>query len=207
MKVMLAKKGGMTSYFDENGEAHAVTILTNAAMTVLELKDKNKYGYPAIVVGYGTQKAHRINRPQTKQYNGLFQKVIEFRAGNANEDLSAFSVGQTLDVSQFVAGDVVAVSGTSKGKGFQGVVKRHGFKGKGPIHNVHHALREPGSIGGGGRAGGRVVKGMKMAGRMGADRITVKNLKVVAVDQNTNTMLVKGAVPGNKDGLIEIVQN
>lgn len=204
---MLAKKRGMAQYFDENGVATAVTILSDAQMTVLEVKDKNKYGYPAIVVGYGTQKSHRINKPQTKQYNGSFQKVIEFRANNVSEDMSKFSAGQALDVSQFTIGDMIAVSGTSKGKGFQGVVKRHGFKGEGPIHNQRHAKREPGSIGGGGRAGGRVVKGMKMAGRMGADRITVKNLKVVAVDAATNTMLVKGAVPGNKDGLIEIVSN
>lgn len=202
---MLAKKRGMTQYFDENGVATAVTILSDAQMTVLEVKDKNKYGYPAVVVGYGEQKAHRVNKPQTKQYNGSFQKVIEFRANNVSEDMSKFQNGQTLDVSQFAVGDVIAVSGTSKGKGFQGVVKRHGFKGEGPIHNQRHAKREPGSIGGGGRAGGRVVKGMKMAGRMGADRITVKNLRVVAVDAATNTMLVKGAVPGNKDGLIEIV--
>lgn len=204
---MLAKKGGMTTYFDENGVATAVTILSNAEMTVLEVKDKNKYGYPAVVVGYGSQKAHRINRPQVKQYNGSFQKVIEFRAPKVAEDLSAFSTGQTLGVDQFVAGDLVTISGTSKGKGFQGVVKRHGFKGEGPIHNQRHAKREPGSIGGGGRVGGRVVKGMKMAGRMGADRITVKNLKVVAVDAATKTILVKGAVPGNRDGLIEIVSN
>lgn len=204
---MLAKKSGMTQYFDETGAAHAVTVLTDASMSVLEVKDKNKFGYPAIVVGYGTQKAHRVNKPQQKQYNGLFQKIKEFRASDSNGDLSAFSVGQVLDVSQFAAGDIVVVSGISKGKGFQGVVKRHGFKGKGPIHNVHHALREPGSIGGGGRAGGRVVKGMKMAGRMGADRITVKNLRVVAVDPATKTMLVKGAVPGIPGGIIEIVQN
>ena len=202
---MLAKKRGMTQYFDENGVATAVTVLGDAQMTVLEVKDKNKYGYPVVVVGYGTQKAHRINKPQTKQYNGSFQKVIEFRSSDSNGDLSNFTAGQTLDVSQFAVGDMIVVSGTSKGKGFQGVVKRHGFKGEGPIHNQRHAKREPGSIGGGGRAGGRVVKGMKMAGRMGADRITVKNLKVVAVDAATNTMLVKGAVPGNKDGLIEIV--
>lgn len=204
---MLAKKSGMTQYFDENSEAHAVTILSMAEMTVLEIKDKNKHGYPAIVVGYGTQKGHRVNKPQVKQYAGLFQKVLEFRAPKTDENLENFTVGQVLDVSQFAKGDMVTISGTSKGKGFQGVVKRHGFKGKGPIHNVHHALREPGSIGGGGRAGGRVVKGMKMAGRMGSDRITVKNLKVLAVDPVTKTMLVKGAVPGNKDGLIEIVLN
>lgn len=204
---MLAKKAGMTQFFDEEGVAHAVTVLSDAEMTVLEVKDKNKFGYPAIVVGYGTQKAHRINKPQQKQYNGSFKKVMEFRSADANGDLSSFSAGQVLDVSQFVKGDVIAVSGISKGKGFQGVVKRHGFKGKGPIHNQRHALREPGSIGGGGRAGGRVVKGMKMAGRMGADRITVKNLKVVAVDPASKTMLVKGAVPGIPGGIIEVVQN
>jgi large subunit ribosomal protein L3 len=207
MKVMLAKKAGMTQYFDANGVAHAVTVLTNGEMSVLEIKDKNKHGYPAIVVGYGTQKAHRINKPQAKQYNGTFSKIKEFRNASANGDVSMFSVGQVLDVSQFNPGDTIAVSGISKGKGFQGVVKRHGFKGKGPIHNQRHALREPGSIGGGGRAGGRVVKGMKMAGRMGADRITVKNLKVVAVDAATKTMLVKGAVPGNPGGIIEVVGN
>jgi large subunit ribosomal protein L3 len=207
MKVMLAKKSGMTQYFDENAEAHAVTILSMAEMTVLEIKDKNKHGYPAIVVGYGSQKAHRINKPQTKQYNGSFTKVMEFRAAKADDVITGFEVGQVLGVDQFAKGDMVTISGISKGKGFQGVVKRHGFKGKGPIHNVHHALREPGSIGGGGRAGGRVVKGMKMAGRMGADRITVRNLKVVAVDPTTKTLLVKGAVPGIPGGVIEIVSN
>jgi large subunit ribosomal protein L3 len=203
MKVMLAKKSGMTQYFDENAEAHAVTILAMAEMTVLEIKDKNKHGYPAVVVGYGTQKAHRINKPQQKQYAGSFSKVLEFRTDSVSGDTSNFTVGQVLGVEQFTKGDIINVSGISKGKGFQGVVKRHGFKGKGPIHNVHHALREPGSIGG----GGRVVKGHKMAGRMGTDRITVKNLVVIAVDAATKSMLVKGAVPGNPGGLIEIVSN
>lgn len=204
---MLAKKSGMTQYFDENAEAHAVTILSMAEMTVLEIKDQDKHGYPAIVVGYGTQKAHRINKPQVKQYNGSFSKVMEFRAPKLDSNLSNFTKDQILSVDQFAKGDMVTITGISKGKGFQGVVKRHGFKGKGPIHNVHHALREPGSIGGGGRAGGRVVKGMKMAGRMGTERITVRNLKVVAVDPATKTMLVKGAVPGNPGGIIEIVSN
>ncbi len=204
---MLAKKSGMTQYFDENAEAHAVTILSFAEMTVLEIKDKNKHGYPALVVGYGVQKGHRVNKPQVKQYAGLFQKVMEFRAAKADAEITGFTVGQVLGVDQFAKGDTVTISGISKGKGFQGVVKRHGFKGKGPIHNVHHALREPGSIGGGGRAGGRVVKGMKMAGRMGTERITVRNLKVLAIDPVTKTMLVKGAVPGIPGGVIEIVSN
>jgi large subunit ribosomal protein L3 len=203
MKVLLAKKAGMTQFFDENMEAHAVTILAMAEVTVVGLKTKEKDGYTAVVVGYGSQKAHRVAKPQVKQYSGSFSKVKEFRM----DDISSYSLGQVLGVDSFTKGDVIAVSGISKGKGFQGVVKRHGFKGKGPIHNVHHALREPGSIGGGGRAGGRVVKGMKMAGRMGADRITVQNLNVVAVDATTKTMLVKGAVPGNPGGIIEVVGN
>ena len=203
----MAKKSGMTQYFDAAATAHAVTVLSMAEMTVVAIKTASRDGYDAIVCGFGEQKAHRINRAQKGQYkmeSGEFSsaKTKEFRP----EDISKYSVGQVLTVEQFVAGDVVDVAGISKGKGFQGVVKRHGFKGKGPIHNVHHALREPGSIGGGGRAGGRVVKGMKMAGRMGADRITVKNLKVVAVDAATKTLLVKGAVPGNFGGMIEIFQ-
>jgi large subunit ribosomal protein L3 len=208
MKVLMAKKAGMTQYFDAAATAHAVTVLTMATMTVAAIKTVARDGYNAIVCGFGTQKAHRINKAQKGQYKnndveGSFAKVKEFRV----EDISGYSLGQVLGVEQFAAGDVVDVAGISKGKGFQGVVKRHGFKGKGPIHNVHHALREPGSIGGGGRAGGRVVKGMKMAGRTGADRITVRNLKVVAVDAATQTLLIKGAVPGNFGGMIEIVQN
>ena len=201
---MLAKKSGMTQFFDENAEAHAVTILSQGTMTVIDIKTVEKHGYNAIVVGFGTQKAHRINKPQTGALKGtgLFAKVKEFRF----DDVSTFTVGQVLGVDQFAKGDVVSVSGTSKGKGFQGVVKRHGFKGKGSIHNVHHALREPGSIGGGGRAGGRVVKGKKMPGRMGADRITVRNLVVLAVDPETSSLLIKGAVPGIPGGLIEIVK-
>jgi large subunit ribosomal protein L3 len=202
MKVLLAKKHSMTQFFDENATAHAVTVLALAEMTVLEVKTTDKNGYNAIVVGFGVQKAHRVNKPVAGQYKtGTFQKIKEFRV----DDTSKFSVGQVLGADQFAKGDTVAVSGITKGKGFQGVVKRHGFKGKGSIHNVHHALREPGSIGGGGRAGGRVVKGMKMAGRMGADRVTVKNLKVVAVDAATKTLLVKGAIPGNNGGLVEVI--
>lgn len=203
----MAKKGGMTQYFDNAATAHAVTVLTAASMTVVAIKTIARDGYDAIVCGTGLQKAQRINKAQKGQYkNGdtetNFLKIKEFRVNN----ISDYSIGQEVGAEQFVAGDIVDVAGISKGKGFQGVVKRHGFKGKGTIHNVHHALREPGSIGGGGRAGGRVVKGMKMAGRMGTERVTVRNLKVVAVDAATQTLLVKGAVPGNFGGMIEIIQ-
>jgi large subunit ribosomal protein L3 len=205
MKVLMAKKGGMTSYFDENSIAHAVTVLTFAEMTILDLKNKSRDGYEAIVVGYGSQKAHRVAKAQKNQFKNketFFAKTKEFRV----EDSSKFEIGQTLTVDQFKVGDIVDVSGISKGKGFQGVVKRYGFHGSGPLHNQRHAVRQVGSIGGGGRAGGRVVKGKLMPGRMGADRITVKNLKVAAVDAATKTLLIKGAVPGIFGGTIEIVQ-
>lgn len=110
-------------------------------------------------------------------------------------------VDETVDVSE---GDNVTVSGISKGKGFQGVVKRHGFKGGRRSHGQKHSEREPGSIGGGGRAGGRVAKGMRMAGRMGGDRVTVKNLKVVRVDQDTREIYIRGAVPGRRGTLLEV---
>jgi large subunit ribosomal protein L3 len=168
------------------------------------IKTKDKHGYDAIQVGYGLQKESRLSKAVLGNLKGMqpFKKLQEFRV----DDSSKYSVGQVLGVEQFVPGDIIEVSGTSKGKGFQGGVKLHGFKGKGPIHNVRHALREVGSIGGGGRAGGRVVKGKKMPGRMGADRITVKNLKVMAIDTETKTLLVKGAIPGNPGGMVEVRQ-
>lgn len=204
MKVLLAKKDHMTQYFDTEAMAHAVTVLSMGEMTVSAIKTKDKHGYDAIQVGYGLQKESRLSKAVLGNLKGMqpFKKLQEFRV----DDSSKYSVGQVLGVEQFVPGDIIEVSGTSKGKGFQGGVKLHGFKGKGPIHNVRHALREVGSIGGGGRAGGRVVKGKKMPGRMGADRITVKNLKVMAIDTETKTLLVKGAIPGNPGGMVEVRQ-
>jgi len=202
MKAILGKKSGMTQYFDANSVAHAVTIISFAEMTVIGHKTIERDGYTAIVVGYGTQKPHRVSKSVKGQYkDGTYFKIQEFRV----DSLDGLEIGKVLGVDQFAAGDMITVSGISKGKGFQGAVKLHGFKGKGSIHNAKHAFREVGSIGGGGRAGGRVVRGKKMPGRMGADRITVKNLRVVAVDADTKTMLVRGAVPGNPGGIVELV--
>lgn len=194
----------MTQYFDADGMAHPVTVLTGGTMTVLRNKTVDTDGYAAVQVGSGLQKEDRLSKSVLGNLKGFapFRTMKEFR----NDTGNTFEVGQTLDVSQFAVGDLVQVSATSKGKGFQGAVKRHGFKGKGSIHNARHALREVGSIGGGGRAGGRVVLGKKMPGRMGGDRVTVSNLRVVAVDPATSTILVKGAVPGIKGGLVEITQ-
>jgi large subunit ribosomal protein L3 len=203
MKVLLATKQSMTQHFATNGVVTPVTVLSGGSMTVVTVKTKESDGYEAVQFGSGMQKESRLSKAEIGQRKGLgnFRKLKEFRLEN-----SGLEAGQTVGVDQFAVGDLVAVTAVSKGKGFQGVVKRHGFKGKGSIHHARHALREPGSIGGGGRAGGRVIKGMKMAGRMGGERITVKNLRVVAVDPATNTILVKGAVPGNRGGMVEVVK-
>ena len=130
--------------------------------------------------------------------------VSEFRV-DAN-DLANYTVGQTLASDSFAANDTIRVTGISKSKGFQGGVKRHGFHGGPRSHGQKHSEREPGSIGGsGGRAGGRVAKGMRMAGRMGGDDITVRNLKILAVDKDTNTLIIKGAVPGRRGTLLRII--
>jgi large subunit ribosomal protein L3 len=204
MKVLIATKSHMTQYFDIDGVAHPVTVLSNGSMTVIKNKTVNSDGYSAIQVGTGLQKESRLSKAVLGNLKGFspFKIIKEFRNDNNN----TFETGQILDVSQFEVGDLVQVRATSKGKGFQGAVKRHGFKGKGSIHNARHALREVGSIGGGGRAGGRVVKGKKMPGRMGGDTVTVSNLRIMAVDPTTQTMLIKGAVPGIKGGVVEIIK-
>jgi len=200
-KFLVGTKVGMTQIFDGAGVVHPVTLVSVPAVTVTQVKTKDVDGYTAVQVGYGAQKEHRVNRAQKKK--GNFKGFIEFRVA----DTASFEVGKSIDASQFVEGDVVQVSGKTKGKGFQGVVKRHGFKGGPRSHGQKHSEREAGSIGGGpGRAGGRVVKGMKMAGRMGGDRVTTINLSVVKVDAEKGEIYVQGAIPGRKGTLVEIVQ-
>jgi large subunit ribosomal protein L3 len=200
MKFMLGVKGRMTQIFDEKGAVSAVTIITATPMTVTQVKTQEKDGYQAIQIGSGTRKESRLSKPVKGHLKDIAPArfIREFRTTDAAER------GATIDVSTFAEGDVVAVSAISKGKGFQGVVKRHGFKGGPRSHGQKNKERAPGSIGGGGRAGGRVVKGMRMAGRMGGDRITVKNLKVLKIDAATNTLMISGAVPGRPGTLVEI---
>lgn len=195
MKFMLGTKGRMTQVFDENGGVHAATIVAAGPLTVTQLKEEAKDGYKAAQIGFDTMKASRVAKPQSGK---PFRYLREFTPDGSVE------VGQTIDISAFAPGDVVAVSAVSKGKGFQGVVKRHGFHGGPRSHGQKNKERAPGSIGGGGRAGARVIKGMRMAGRMGGDRITVKNLKVLQVDIETNTLLISGAIPGRPGTLVEI---
>ena len=201
MKFILGTKVNMTQIFDEKGEVHPVTVIKAGPLTVTQVKNTETDGYTAVQVGFGTRNSKRINKPlagHTK--GGNFMHLREFRT----EGVPTFKVGDTIDLSTFGAGDEVVVSGTSKGKGFQGVVKRHGFKGGPRSHGQKHSEREPGSLGGGGRDGGRVAKNKRMAGRMGGDRITTKGLTVVAVSPETGEMFVRGAVAGRRGSLVEI---
>ncbi len=192
----------MTRVFGEDGRARAGTILSVTPVTVTQVKSKEtKDGYAAIQVGTGSRKAARVGKAVLGHGKGKgYTAIREFRTENVAE------VGSEIAVDTFAVGDVVEVSGLSKGKGFAGVVKRHGFHGGPRTHGQKHSEREGGSIGGsGGRAGGRVAPGMRMAGRLGHDRVTIKNLKVLAIDAKTNEMIVSGAVPGARGTLLEAI--
>jgi large subunit ribosomal protein L3 len=199
MKFLLARKGRMTQVFEEDGRVNAGTVLTVSPNVITQVKTMATDGYNAVQVGADTQKVERMNKAQAAQ---AFKIVKEFRVDNPAD----FMVGSTIAADTFEAGETIQVAGTSKGKGFQGVVKRHGFHGGRRSHGQKHSEREAGSIGGGpGRAGGRVTLGMKMAGRMGSDRVTVTNLKVLRVDAANNQIIVSGAIPGAPGSVVEIV--
>ncbi len=203
MKFILGTKEGMTQVFDADGTCHPATILRVAPMTVTQVKEAEANGYTAVQVAAGEQKDHRRSKAEKGHLGAAFRFVKEFRPRkNYEESTEGFEKGQTLDASVFAAGDTVVVAAVSKGKGFQGGVKRHGFAGGRASHGQKHSLREPGSIGATGF--GRVLKGTRMAGRMGSDRITVKNLRVLQVNPEENVLLIKGAIPGRKGALVEV---
>lgn len=202
MKFILGRKENMVSFVGSDGLATAATLIAVGPISTLQTKTKATDGYEAVQVGFGTRSAKNISKPAAGHMKdiGSFARVHEFRV----DDSSAWKKGDVIDASIFSVGDVVTVSGTSKGKGFQGVVKRHDFKGGRRSHGQKHSEREAGSIGGGGRAGGRVIKSMRMPGRMGSDRITVKGLRVLGVDTTNGKILVSGCVPGIKGAVLEI---
>lgn len=192
----------MTQVFNEDGVCQAATILRVSPVKVTQVKQSETDGYQAVKLAYGEQKDHRISKAQKGQI-GNAAGSIEFRPRDSkNENIDGVEVGAEIDASVFTPGDTVAVSAVSKGKGFQGVVKRHGFHGGPKSHGQKHSHREPGSIGATGPA--RVFKGIRMAGRMGSDKITVKNLTVLQVNKDENLILVAGAVPGRKGSLVEV---
>lgn len=202
MKSLIAKKDRMSQIFDASGRAVPVTILKVVPPVVARLRTVEKDGYEAVVLAVPAKKASRVGKSvagQTKSLNVACDTFREFAYEGA-----APEVGSTIEVGIFEVGDKVRVTGISKGKGFQGVVKRHGFAGGPRTHGQKHSEREAGSIGGGGRAGGRVAKGTRMPGRMGGDTITVRNLAVAAIDTDTSEIYLKGAVPGRRGTLLMI---
>jgi large subunit ribosomal protein L3 len=203
MKFILGTKERMTQVFDTQGVAHPVTIVRVAPAKVTQVRTKEKDGYEAVQIASGADKKHRATKAELGHLGDAFKHVMEFRPREAHkETIAGLEKGASLDASVFAPGDVIMVSAISKGKGFQGVVKRHGFRGGPASHGMKNTLRTPGSIGATGAQ--RVFKGLRMAGRMGGDRITVKNLKVVAVDAKENVLLVSGAVPGRRGTLVEV---
>lgn len=197
MKFILGLKLGMSQLFDEEGKQIPVTIIEAGPCFVTQIKTKEgKDGYQAVQIGFQKLKAKKRKKPQIKK---PFKYLREFKG---EIDLAKYKVGQEINVSIFQEGDLVKISGLSKGKGFAGVVKRWGFAGFPATHGTKHELRTSGSIGS--RWPQRVVKGRKMAGRMGGERVTIKNLKVIKVDPEKNIIAIKGAVPGPKGGLLEI---
>jgi large subunit ribosomal protein L3 len=202
MKFILGTKENMAEYFREDGTVVPVTIVNAGPVTVTRIFSKEHDGYDSVQVGSGIQKKERITKGAAGAMKGAFYKTLkEFRLKPT--DKIEVKEGDSIDVSAFAPGDKVTVSSVSKGKGFQGVVKRHGFHGGPRTHGQKHSEREPGSIGGGLRT--HVPKGMRMAGRMGSDRVTQKNLQVVLVDKEINLMLIKGAIAGRRGSLVEIV--
>ena len=196
---IIGKKLGMTQVFKENGKAEAVTAIEAGPCTVIQTKARDKEGYNAAQLGFGEFK--RLKSPQRGHLKelGQFRYLREFRLS----DSESTEVGERVDISLFKSGDLVDITGVSKGKGFAGVVKRHHFAGGPKTHGQSDRHRHLGSIGAT-TSPGRVFKGMRMAGHMGNRRVTVRHLEIFEADTTRNLLLVKGAVPGAKNGLLLI---
>lgn len=202
MKFILGRKQHMVQIFDDKGQALAATVISAGPVVVTHVKKQETDGYSALQVGYGTRKAKNVSKPVMGHLKDL-GPVAHLRELRLTKDSDPETVrGMKFDASAFAEGDVVEVSAISKAKGFQGGVKRHGFHGGPRTHGQKHSEREPGSLGAGGYQ--RVFKGRRMAGRMGADRVTVKNLRILKVDAPSNTILISGAIPGRRGTLIEV---
>ncbi len=193
--------------FGEDGHIIPVTVISAGPLVVTQVKNPDIDGYTAVQVAFEEQKTSRANKSHighvksvavdNSEDNKAFKHLREFR------DIEEIKEGDRITVSVFSEGDIVTVSGLSKGKGFQGVVKRHGFHGGPRTHGQKHSEREPGSIGATGPQ--RVFKGTKMGGRMGGDRITIKNLEIIGIDNENNELLIKGAIPGRRGTLVEVI--
>ncbi len=202
MMGLIGRKVGMTQLFNEKGDVIPVTVVEAGPCTVTEVRSQERDGYLAVQLGFGTNKESRFSRPVLGQFKKRnlppSRHVKEFRVG----DVAAFQVGQTLDATLFAKGEHVDVQGVTKGRGFQGVVKRHGFVTGHASHGPTFG-KQPGSIGASAYPS-RVIKGKRLPGRMGGVNLTVKNLEVVGVDAEQNVLLIRGAVPGPTNGLLYV---
>ena len=196
---ILGRKLGMTQIFEKDGRAVPVTVIAVRPCTVVQVKKVNKDGYEAVQVGFGQVK--RVNSPRKGHFKGLgqFEGLRELKVDN----IDGWEVGKKIGVEIFKPGDLVNVSGISKGKGFAGVMKRHGFRGGPKTHGQSDRWRAAGSIGAG-TDPGRVIKGVRMAGHMGHQQVTVKGLHVVQVDLAKGILMVRGAVPGNNSSWLKV---
>ncbi len=201
MRFLLGRKLGMTQVFDGRS-ARPVTLIATAPLLVIREKTEARDGYTALQLGFGVRKSKNISKSQREEWKELVPLRAGFEVVREARGMSGKGRGETIDLTQFKAGDVVNVAGISKAKGFQGVVKRHGFHGAPATHGTKHAHREPGSIGS--TWPQRVIKGRRMAGRMGGERVTVRNLKIVKIDTERQLIALEGAVPGRRGTLIEI---
>ena len=203
MSGLIGKKIGMTSLYDDKGNNLACTIIEAGPCVVTQIKNEEKDGYNSVQLGFLDKKERNINKAEAGHFKNAKttpkRNLFEFK--NFENELS---IGDILKVDHFSEGEFVDISGTSKGKGFQGVVKRHGFAGVGQsTHGQHNRLRAPGSIGAASYPA-RVFKGMKMAGQMGNEKVTVQNLKVIKVVPEKNLLVIKGCVPGHKNSIVTI---
>lgn len=203
MSGLIGKKIGMTSIFDENGKNMPCTVIQAGPCVVTQVRTEDKDGYEAVQLGFDDKTEKSANNAEMghakKAGTSVKKKVVEFQGFEAE-----YKLGDTITVAHFEEGEFVDITGTSKGKGFQGVVKRHGFAGVGQAtHGQHNRLRAPGSIGAASYPA-RVFKGMKMAGRMGTDTVKVQNLRVLKVVEDQNLLVVKGCVPGHKNAYVKI---
>lgn len=199
LEGLLGKKLGMTQVFDQTGTLHAVTVVEVTPLTVTQLKTPAKDGYTAVQTGYGTRK--KTNKPMRGHFNkrGDFRTLREFRLRGEGE----YALGDTIGLELFAEGDLVDVRGISRGRGFAGGVRRWGFHGGPKTHGQSDRHRAPGSIGSG-TTPGRVYKGQKMAGHMGAVNITAKNLRVIGKDEAKGLLLIAGAVPGATSTIVRV---
>jgi len=205
VKGILGKKIGMTRVFRDNGKSVPVSVLEVGPCYIIQIKRVDKEGYNAIQIGFQSKKDKRINKPLSGHLKaagkGGFYLLREIKV----DDIDEFELGQEINSEIFNVGDLVTVRGTSKGRGFSGVVKRWGFSGGGKTHGCR-SHRVPGSLGASATPS-RVMKGKKLPGRMGNEKVTVKNLKVVDVVKEKNLLLLKGAVPGSKGSFLEVKVN